>query len=361
MTMLNSSTQKAGENSVQIQVQGDFIQQGITEERALAIAQDAAQKAIAEFSEESHALGLQRIADFDQILVERLSHEDGLNAFKDPGFQVVLRKAQIGAASTEREDDYKMLSELLADRVQNGSDRPSRAGIDRAIEVVGQIDPPALTALTTLQVLNRIVPMAGLVGVGLQQMENVFAQIIGDSELPFGRDWMDHLDILDAVRLDPVQSFKKFDDYYPSIMSGYVASGVDSDSDEHTRSVLELAAVQLNFEIVEHELRPGFLRLPFPRLSALSARTDEMPNMTPEKKALILRNAEEVYGLNETGDTTLASLLIERARELPYSSRVCDWWNQLPVHAYATAVGRVLVRGNAQRCDPDGMTPSLLT
>lgn len=145
ISKLPTQGQKAGSGSNQVQVAGDLvIVQGVTEERALQIARDAARDIISEYSAESHQVADERISKFDQAMVRNLSQSDLLGALGDPALQVTLRKAQIGAASTEREADYEILAALIDDRAKRSSDRPVRAGINRAVEVVDQLDDAAL-------------------------------------------------------------------------------------------------------------------------------------------------------------------------------------------------------------------------
>jgi hypothetical protein len=351
------SKQRAGENAVQIVVHGDYVQ-GVTEERAREIALEAARSAMEEYSQEAAEVAGERIEAFDEILIDRLTAADLLDAFKDPGFQMSLKKAQIGAATSETEGDYKLLTELLVERVHRGADRPIRAGIERAIEVVDKVDPEALRGLTMLQIIIQIFPVPGGLEAGLDVMEQVYGLILADGPLPTGRDWMDHLDILDAVRVGS-SGFKPFNEFFPTRMAGYAASGVPEGSDELRTGTARLLEQRINVSLLEHELKAGYLRLPFASLNGLDDALRAIPDMTEDRRLDAALICAEAFGLTAEGDPGLRPLVMERALNRPSIRAVADWWGSLPAHIQATPVGRVLARANAQRCDPSGFIADL--
>ena len=52
-----------------------------------------------------------RIGEFEKRFEPRIIHiENALLSFADPAFQILLRHAQLSAASTEREADYDLLT-----------------------------------------------------------------------------------------------------------------------------------------------------------------------------------------------------------------------------------------------------------
>ena len=114
--MMESSKQiqKAGENSQQYQASTIIINQGVTEERVRAIFSEMIPTALQAYTSDAYALANQRIGKLEDNVWPKLDKVDGLlQAFADPAFQILLRKAQQAAAATEREDDYALLSELL--------------------------------------------------------------------------------------------------------------------------------------------------------------------------------------------------------------------------------------------------------
>lgn len=71
-----------------------------------------------------------------------------------------------------------------------------------------------------------------------------------------------------------------------------------------------------------------------------------------------MRVARDVYGLGQP-DGALTEPLMAMISEFSNISRVRAWWNSLPHAIQVTAVGRVLARANAKRCDNFGMLPPL--
>ena len=107
--MMESSKQiqKAGENSQQYQASTIIINQGVTEERVRAIFSEMIPTALQAYTSDAYALANQRIGKLEDNVWPKLDKVDGLlQAFADPAFQILLRKAQQAAAATEREDDY---------------------------------------------------------------------------------------------------------------------------------------------------------------------------------------------------------------------------------------------------------------
>ena len=182
--------QKAGENSQQIQAQTVIVNQGISEERVRTIFSEMLPYALQEYTCDAYAEASQRIGKLESNILPKLDKVGGLlQAFADPAFQILLRKAQQVSAATEREEDYALLSELLVCHVQKGADRKNRTGINRAIEIVDQIDNDALCALTVAHSVTRYLPTVGGCLEGLCALDTLFAKLMYQA-LPAGAGWL---------------------------------------------------------------------------------------------------------------------------------------------------------------------------
>src|SRR5699024_11279824 len=113
------------------------------ESRAREIAQQAAKSVISEYANESVRVIQERITKLDDRVIASLVREGRLEVFADPGFQRSYTKAHSGAAVSEKDSDYDLLAGLLIDRAKRGGIRNIRAGIERSIEIVDQIDDEA--------------------------------------------------------------------------------------------------------------------------------------------------------------------------------------------------------------------------
>jgi len=342
-------------------VSGDLIiNTGVTEERAAEIARGIARSEMERFSSEANELGTQRISDFSDRLIEEFSAKAQLGAFADPAFQVLLRKAQAGAASTDRETDYDLLVALLDDRVKRGSDRHIRAGLDQAVQMVDHVDGEALLGLTVLQAAQQFGPLHGQIDRGLDLMDNLFEQLMQDS-LPEDMPWLDHLDVLGAVRVMHLGlgTLKPFDEYYPDAhFIGYLSPGIEVGSDQESRVAEELAAASVRMESIDHELRPGFRRLPFVTVRHFDRVVEKFPFQSTIGAEVARRIAVEEYGLG-TAMPELREPLIQKLEERPNLQRLRAWWNSIPTGVQITAVGRVLATANAKRLDKRGLLPPL--
>lgn len=357
--MLDRQSQSAGPNAQQVQVAGDLVVvAGVTEQRAHEIAKQTAQNVIAEYAAEGRELADGRIGRFDVALVQRLSEQGVLGALADPAFQVLLRKAQIGAACTDRDSDYEMLASLLSDRVARGEDRRLRAGISRAVEVVDQLDGPALTGLTVVSAAVQYRPLVSEPDAGIDTMERLMGQLMIEQELPEGQDWIDHLDVLDAVRIGQSTKWLPFDQFWPNKTGGYVCSGVESDSELLRPAIEELAAAGVSLQPVPHQYRPGFVRLPFSDIVDLEKALTESDAVSEDQAQTVLRVARDTFRLDTQHSGALAAYM-GAVRQREQLRRLADWWEQLPVHFVITPVGRVLARANAQRLDGAKLLPPI--
>ncbi|MCF0125965.1 MAG: hypothetical protein HUJ68_09500 [Clostridia bacterium] len=209
---LNDSTfqkQSAGENSHQLQVGTIVVNQGITEERARTVFTEMIPQALREYSQDANTTVVDRVEKLENAVMPRiLGIDNALTYFSDPAFQLLLKKAQYSAAATERAEDYLLLSELIVCQIQKGSDRKNRTGISKAIDIVSEIDSDALAALTVAHAVNHFRIVSEDMRNGLQVLNDMFDKLCY-TDLPSGMEWLDHLDILGALRISQVGSLKK--------------------------------------------------------------------------------------------------------------------------------------------------------
>jgi len=350
----NGQTQRAGQNSQQIQVSGDLVlHQGISEERAREIALQTARGVVAEFAYEGEALIQERIDELDQRVISGLSRAGTLDAFTDPAFQRTYKKAQSGAAASERPADYDMLAGLLKERADRPTERPIIAGIERAIEVVDLIDESSLRGLTVLNAVTSLSPNAPAAANGLDVLEELFAQVT-DGLLPMGAEWMDHLDVLDALRVNSGTNFRPFDEFYPDHMHGYVCPGL-SLGDVPDPTAPPYRDVHLAKILVEHDYKPGFVRPPASNENTLKylLRSGGADEPTVEAVSAQSRTIAGFAGV----DAIAATAFLAELQLRPTLARIREWWGQFPHYVQITAVGRTLARANAYRLDVSGTYP----
>lgn len=350
--------QRSGDHSQQLQVSGDLIVvQGITEERAREIARVTATETIEKYTEEARGIAADRIERFDAALVRRLAASGMLGGMADPAFQFSIKKAQVGAASTERDDDYELLAALIEDRAKRGGDRPIRASINRAVEVVDEVDYEAMRAVTVLSAATSYICRGHELMHSLGLMETLFEQLI-DGKLPEGKDWMEHLDVLGVVRLGGTnESFMAMEDFWSSTTPGYVTEGIAADDPDLAERATLLSSKGIPIGLVPHELKPGFLRLPLANEETLVQLMEQL-NFPEDGRNGVLRIAREDLGAFNRDDTLIPEYF-ERLKIFPNLRNLSEWWAQLPLHCSVTPVGKVLARANANRLDIHGLLPPI--
>lgn len=361
---VDKQTQKAGDNSQLMQARTINIYTGIDEKRAREIcAETYAVMVRKDFTAEAYACANARVEQFENALMPRMLEIEGaLSAFSDPAFQFLLASAQRTAAATERDSDYDMLSELLICRITKGTARKSRAGISRAVEIIDKIDDDALCALTVVHAINELMPTSGVCKAGLKVLADLYEKLVY-MDLPTGSDWIDHLDILDAVRINSVASFKKMNVYYPEKLLGYSSAGIKKDSEDYKKALDLLSEVNLNSSIlIPNELLDGYVLLPVVNKGAIkqlvitrkivvngvSVIQDEKIN---EKEIKAFEAIWNLYSTDENAKKEVVSAFMREWDSYPSLKQLHVWWDSLTVAFDITHVGTVLAHTNARRCD----------
>lgn len=347
--------QKAGDNSTQVQASVVNVFNGITEERAREICKEEFEK-IVELTQEAKQTALQRVCELENRVVPKLSQiNKGLDFFSNPDFQFLLIEAQKAAARSERPVDYDLLSELLLHRVKNDSDREKRLGIKKAVEIVDSISDEALLGLTVFHAVSHFSPESGDLEAGLDRLDSLFNTLFyGD--LPEGNHWIDHLDLLGAIRVNPIGKLMPLLDYYSSMLNGYVCVGILKGSENYFKAVELLANIGVSEDIlVDNVLNPNYVRLNSPQQNSfesiykLIAPNVMIPLSTKEKKTL--KDIVSLYNNDPLLLQNVKKSFSEKWKMRKSLNQLNDWWTIIP-HAFTlNQMGTVLAHANAQRCD----------
>lgn len=363
--MINSQSQKGGDGSTNIQAQQMVMHVGIDEKRAREIYQEMNLQLRQDYSQEALNIANARVTEFENRLMPKMSQVGGaLEAFADPSFQLLLVEAQKAAASTERPADYDLLSELLIYRFQKGENRIARAGISLAVEIVDKVSDEALLGLTVMHAVSSFSPNSGDVLQGLDVLNDLFGKIFY-GELPKGIEWLDHLDILDAVRLNPLGGLKKIQQYYPEMLPGYVDVGIDKNSEDHKKAIEILKSNNLPSNIlIEHALNSDFLRLVVPHANSIRSlsllqqvihegKLIPVSTMLSEDQIKAINSIYELYSKDDNIKQNNVNSFMNEWDKRPNLKTLKDWWDSISISFTVTSVGKVLAHSNAQRCDKD--------
>jgi hypothetical protein len=360
---MTKQSQKGGNSSTNFQAEQIVVQVGIDEKRAREVFQEMNLQLKKEYTQEALNIANSRVLEFENSLMPKMEQVDGaLDAFSDPSFQLLLVEAQKTAASTERPQDYDLLSELLVHRFQKGENRNARAGISIAVEIVDKISDEALIGLTVAHAVGTFLPLNGDLYKGLDILNDLFEKIVNE-ELPKGHDWLDHLDILNTIRLNTLGGMKKVQQYYPEVLSGYVDVGIEKGSENHAKAIeiLNDSALPRNM-LVDHSLNSDFQRIDISFRGSLDRTSlnqqfnhgGQLINNSIKLTDEQIKAVNSIYDLYSQDSNLKKSnidLFMKEWDKRPSLKVLKEWWDDIPFSITITAVGKVLAHSNAQRCD----------
>lgn len=363
--MINDTNQiqAAGDNAQQIQGQNVTIinKIGITEQRAREICSEMFAVAKRDLTFEAEKTALERVNKLEDRLMPKMHRIEGaLENFADPSFQVFLTKANKAAACTNRESDYDLLSELLIHRMEKKNSRKDQVGLNRAIEVVDQITDEALSGLTLFFAVSQYNPVAGCLDQGLSILDGLYNKL-PLSKLPVGKDWLEELDLLDAVRVSSVGTLKKLEQYWSENLKGFVAAGIKKNGDKWNdiSNMLNNCGLSVNF-LISNTLLDDYVLIPVVDENAIDSfvqtriivpegRMDFCPFSDEQKQ--VLHQIFLMYDKSPDLLNKVKKTFVEKLDSFEAIKTVRHWWNSIPHAITVTAVGRVLAHANAKRCD----------
>ncbi len=361
------NTQEAGNGSTQVQISNLCINNnGIDEKRAREIIDERCNELLLQYSEEARTVAFDRVERLANILIPRLVKENLLEQLRDPSIQITLKETEKSAMSTERKLDNELLSELLVHRIQKGENRNIRAGVNQAIKIVDEISDDALLGLTVIYTMSGFYPTSPQLEDGLKTMSKISSKIVY-GELPLGDEWIEHLDILNAIRIIPYSSIRKVIDFYMVNMPGIIDVGIAKDSDNYRKAIEILRSAYLSEKcLFSHELRDGYVRLGVTNINTINLDIpgelcqkgeDGLVHVVMTKQQL--KEAREqafrdVYALYEKDEIMLQEnrrAFMERWNSYDSLRKVSEWINSINSNFTITSVGKALAHANAKRCD----------
>ncbi len=350
--------QEAGDNSKQNQLIGDNSNQTIIKNQTnnvtvtgpglpdvvsftTTVSTQVTAQALNLCTQVSEDICKKKIGKFESVLIPKITRiENVINEFSDPKFQFMLRDAKISAVKSSRDEDLDMLTQLLICHIEKGKDMKVDAGINKAIQIVDQVDYDSLCALTCMATIFGVCSGSGIIKEGLQFMDELFSKLLY-TELPTGDAWIDHLNILGAVAIQTGR-YKKFEELYSSLIDGYVCVGVKKDSEEHKKAIEIMKSNDIDLgELIENELLPGYLRLSIVQQASINIKYKEL------KPILNLYSKDK--GLMDISK----SKFFEMWNSFPHLKTIKEWYDKIPLYFRITSVGYALAQTNAKRCYPE--------
>ena len=296
----------------------------------------------------------ERIKNFENVLIPKMEKINGaLNAFADPSFQVLLAKANKSAACSNQDSDYELLSQLLIHRVEKKDSRKDKAGINRAVEIVDQVTEEALNALTVFFAIEQYDPNASTLTQGLKILDNLY------NKLPINNDWIEELDILDAVRFSTLTKLKKLEQYWSEKYEGFISTGIKIGTENFKQVMTEIEKTSIpasilkpNILLEDYFLLPVINKYSINDLQFINtngAITQFIPFSEEQKECM-----RKVYDLYDKDIEVINKVKENFSKELENYNNITiarEFWNRIPYAINVTSVGRVLAHANAKRFD----------
>ena len=296
----------------------------------------------------------ERIKNFENVLIPKMEKINGaLNAFADPSFQVLLAKANKSAACSNQDSDYELLSQLLIHRVEKKDSRKDKAGINRAVEIVDQVTEEALNALTVFFAIEQYDPNASTLTQGLKILDNLY------NKLPINNDWIEELDILDAVRFSTLTKLKKLEQYWSEKYEGFISTGIKIGTENFKQVMTEIEKTSIPASILKPNILLNYYFL-LPVINKYSINDLQFINTNGAITQFIPFSEEQkecmrkVYDLYDKDIEVINKVKENFSKELENYNNITiarEFWNRIPYAINVTSVGRVLAHANAKRFD----------
>lgn len=347
--------QKAGDDAQQIQGESVTVNNGFSANDVANIFKALVPMSIQNYTKEAYRIAEERITCFENKLLPRIEEiENAIPMFADPVFQVQLKNAQRSAAVSDREDDYELLTELIIAHVEKGANRKNRIGIQKATEIVGLIDNDALCALTVTHAISSFVPLQLTAKEGLQDLNRLFTRLTYQ-KLPEGVDWIEHLDILGAIRINAFGRNKKISEIYTKILNGYACVGIEKQSDNYKKTLELLTNINLDQRaLIDNPFLEGYVCLPVYNKDAIHnikmVNTNGTRNLN-EKELDVLYSIWDMYDTGDQLQDEVNKKFMDMWDSFEALRTVRVWWEDISRGFSITSVGKVLAHTNAKRCD----------
>ena len=340
----------------------NIFNQGLTEEKVTEIIDKKLEmlSTVQVFTQEACKIAESRVKKLEEIVIPRIAKiDETLGVFADPSFQSVLNDAVKVAAQTDEVESYKLLSELLAHKVEKPNDKSVKMDVIYAIDVIDKITDEALQAITVFVALQSWMPASGIISQGLSTINNIYSKLIF-SDLPTDDKWIDQLDILKVLRIQSFGRFPSLSELQKRLFSGYVVCGIPKDSEKLNEIYQLLDDCSLPRTcLIENELDSNYYRLPLVGIKKIELM-DYIDNNAPFIHGRVQLNEKQICNIKKIisyyENDAIKLQEISEKFNIKWNSyanlkRIGDWWTKLPYSFDLTSIGKVLAITNAQRID----------
>lgn len=343
-----SQEQVAGDNSTQNQVVGQQVNttyntnvtlNGPTIPDVVAfsttVSTQVTQQALSLCTQVASDIASSRMNDFASIWIPRIEKmEKAVENLKEPKFQFMLRDANITAAKSTRKEDLETLAELLACQIEKGHDIKKSAGINRAIQIVDQVDHDTLCGLAIIVTILDIYPISGDIRKGLIVLNDLYSKLIVDG-LPATVDWIDNAIVVGTISMLSGK-FYHIDKLMESRLNGYICAGIKSDSEAYQKAkeILISNGYSVNL-LIENELLPGYFRL----------KTRDATTIKTELKPIV-----DLYSKDSNLINQAKQAFMTQWDSFESLKKIRVWFENLNVFFRINTTGIALAQTYAKRC-----------
>ncbi|MDG4839002.1 hypothetical protein O7631_21000 [Micromonospora sp. WMMD967] len=311
---------------------------------------------IEKFGLDGRAIAHARISSFDEQLVAEFATKGLLETFRDPGFQILLNRAQLQAASTEDQADHELITKLLVGRASQRQ-KTVHLAVSRAVETVDSLDDETLTGLTLLWYTLNTQPATTDPLMSLKFRDNAYGKLLQTAPLPSGTRWLDDLDLLGLMNCDFSQAryLKNLESLAIERRPGLFGRGLAADEAKHIQDRLRDIDRDLASLLTPHSLIPGQFRLNVVGKESCQELADS--HQLPRDRREKLEEIFEICGIG-TVDQKARDKATELIEGMPNYSTVRAWFNEFntSIDVRITAAGVAIAYSNANRfIDVDGL------
>lgn len=354
------NTQIAGKNSVQCHI--DTYNNGLTEENVRGIILREKEILLKEAQIVACDIANKRLNAYTEILIPKLVENEVIEFLANPAVQMLYKNTEKTAICTDRKTDYEMLSELLIHRTKNDKNYVVKAAINKCVEIIDQISEEALLGITLVFAVSSIKPETGFINEGLKTLDEMFGNLISESNLPSGKNWVDNLELVQAIRIVPFSNISNFLDLFTDNLDGYFSDGIKYGTDKYTEYHNKLLDNKLP-DFVKNNLLEGYYRIPvvarekINRLKKCYTMTDDgmIAYNLSNNQIEILNNIFDNYEKNSNNLKKIKkNLKILLNNEYPNLNKIMQWWDNNVCSGLSfelTTVGKILAQLNAKTLD----------
>ena len=193
----------------------------------------------------------------------------------------------------------------------------------------------------------------------LDILDSLYGRIIYD-KLPVGNDWIEDLDILDAIRINHFGKFKSINEYCGSALNGIVTIGVKKDSDDYNTAIkiLQDNGLMIPNLFIENSLLQDYMRINIGNFEAIDSLMlvrviggTSMQAPLSEQQKTAIKSIIELYVKDSKLKNDVEESFVSEWDKRNNLALLRRWLEKIPNSFSITSVGKVLAHANAQRCD----------